>query len=203
MPTPSNPFNSRTTLKTSKGTYTYFDLNASNAPRSDTSTSSLLHQGPPRIHAPQRRQLHRPRTRMTSRASPTGTPKPRQERKSLHARPRRPPGLHRRPCVVDLAAMREAMKSAATQTSSTPGQVRPGHPCDHSVQVDAFAPPALTINAKPVPSAAMNATSSSSGASNPSTTSPVPATGIVHQVNPRVPCQGCPHQQSGNDLIRC
>ncbi len=53
------------------------------------------------------------------------------------------------PCVVDLAAMREAMK----RMGGDPGKVNPLVPCDlvidHSVQVDAFASGmALTINAQ-------------------------------------------------------
>ena len=91
------------------------------------------------------------------------------------------------PCVVDLAAMRAAMKRAG----GDPQKINPLVPVDlvidHSVQVDEFG---IAVRAVPQrrrrnSSAIANDTSSSSGGRRRSTNFRVvpPATGIVHQVN--------------------
>ena len=62
-------------------------------------------------------------------------------RDPLHAGARDPAGLHRRPRVVDLAAMRDAMQ----RMGGDPKRINPLLPVDlvidHSVQVDAFGTP--------------------------------------------------------------
>ena len=67
----------------------------------------------------------------------------------LHAEPRAVAGLHRRAAVVDLAAMREAMKALG----GDPKKINPLQPAelviDHSVQVDEFgSAKAFDINAE-------------------------------------------------------
>ena len=77
------------------------------------------------------------------------------------------------PCVVDLAAMRDAMIALG----GNPDRVNPLQPVelviDHSVQVDYFAPGrAFSLNAESrVPRATASATPSCAGASARSTTS--------------------------------
>ncbi|MEO0512430.1 MAG: aconitate hydratase AcnA [Planctomycetota bacterium] len=90
------------------------------------------------------------------------------------------------PCVVDLAAMRDAMKSLG----GDPAEINPAVPCDlvidHSVQVDDFATRvALTINAeKEFERNNERYTFLKWGQQSLSNFRAVPpATGIVHQVN--------------------
>jgi aconitate hydratase len=90
------------------------------------------------------------------------------------------------PAVVDLAAMRDAMK----KLGGDPKKINPLQPVelviDHSVQVDEFGSPTrLRSTGSSSSSATRSATSSSSGARARLTTSSVvpPDTGIVHQVN--------------------
>ncbi len=97
------------------------------------------------------------------------------------------------PCVVDLAAMRDAMK----KLGGDPAQINPAVPCDlvidHSVQVDAFADPrALEINAeKEFERNAERYQFLKWGQQSLQNFSVVPpATGIVHQVNLEYLAQG-------------
>ena len=98
------------------------------------------------------------------------------------------------PCVVDLAAMRDAMKSLG----GDPEQINPEVQCDlvidHSVQVDEFATPvALTINAqKEFERNNERYTFLKWGQESLDNFRAVPpATGIVHQVNLEYLARGC------------
>ncbi|MBZ0170832.1 MAG: aconitate hydratase, partial [Phycisphaerales bacterium] len=98
------------------------------------------------------------------------------------------------PCVVDLAAMRDAMKSLGGDAS----QINPAVQCDlvidHSVQVDDFATKvALTINAeKEFERNSERYTFLKWGQESLDNFRAVPpATGIVHQVNLEYLARGC------------
>ncbi len=98
------------------------------------------------------------------------------------------------PCVVDLAAMRDAMKSLG----GDPAQINPDVACDlvidHSVQVDEFASRvALTINAeKEFERNNERYTFLKWGQESLDNFRAVPpATGIVHQVNLEYLARGC------------
>ena len=91
------------------------------------------------------------------------------------------------PCVVDLAAMRDAM----ARMKGDPDRINPVVPCDlvidHSVQVDylRLGAGASSSTSSSSSSGTSSATSCSSSPSGPSATSAWcrPGTGIVHQVN--------------------
>ena len=144
-----NPFNSRKTLTTSRGTYTYFDLNAliqqkvGHVDRLPYSIKVLLEA-----------MLRNVDGFVVTNDDVIGlanwnAKKPEQEEVPFM------PGrvvlqdFTGVPCVVDLAAMRDAMK----RLGGDPNTINPLVPCDlvidHSVQVDAFgSATALTINAE-------------------------------------------------------
>ncbi len=105
------------------------------------------------------------------------------------------------PCVVDLAAMRDAMKALG----GDPEQINPEVQCDlvidHSVQVDDFATRvALTINAeKEFERNSERYTFLKWGQESLDNFRTVPpATGIVHQVNLEYLARGCLTKQRDN-----
>ncbi|MFK7883825.1 MAG: aconitate hydratase AcnA [Phycisphaerales bacterium] len=109
------------------------------------------------------------------------------------------------PCVVDLAAMRDAMKNLGGDAS----QINPAVACDlvidHSVQVDDFATRvALTINAeKEFDRNNERYTFLKWGQESLDNFRAVPpATGIVHQVNLEYLARGClTKSQDGNNWV--
>jgi hypothetical protein len=178
--------NSSSASRAPGGTYTYFDLHALKAKGiGHVDQAALLHQGAAGVHAPQRRRLRRHR-RTTSRAGQLERQGPAKE--EIPFMPGRVvlqdfTGV---PCVVDLAAMRDAMKKLGGDPTPSTRSSSATWSSTTRVQVDAFgSATALTINARRSSSATTSATSSSSGGSSRSRTSACvpPATGIVHQVN--------------------
>jgi aconitate hydratase len=108
------------------------------------------------------------------------------------------------PCVVDLAAMRDAMKNLG----GDPNQINPEVQCDlvidHSVQVDAFGTPtALTINAdKEFSRNNERYEFLKWGQQSLSNFRAVPpATGIVHQVNLEYLASGVLTKAAGSDTV--
>ena len=108
------------------------------------------------------------------------------------------------PCVVDLAAMRDAMKSLG----GDPAQINPAVQCDlvidHSVQVDDFATRvALTINAeKEFERNNERYTFLKWGQESLDNFRAVPpATGIVHQVNLEYLARGCLVQDRDGEKV--
>ncbi|MGE3107129.1 MAG: aconitate hydratase AcnA [Phycisphaerales bacterium] len=112
------------------------------------------------------------------------------------------------PCVVDLAAMRDAMKALG----GDPNRINPLVKCDlvidHSVQVDAFGPPrngvtALTINAQKEferNNERYEFLKWGQQSLNNFTCVP-PATGIVHQVNLEYLATGVLTKQAGENAV--
>ena len=107
------------------------------------------------------------------------------------------------PCVVDLAAMRDAMKALGGDAA----QINPAVPCDlvidHSVQVDDFATRvALTINAqKEFERNNERYTFLKWGQESLDNFRAVPpATGIVHQVNLEYLARGCLTREVDGEL---
>ncbi len=149
MASPRNPFNSRKTLRTSSGEYTYFDLGA------------LREQGighidklPYSIRVLLESMLRNVDGFTVTEEDVKGL----AEWDAKHVKKVEMPFMPGRvvlqdftgvPCVVDLAAMRDAMRGLGGDAS----KINPDVPCDlvidHSVQVDDFATRvALTINAE-------------------------------------------------------
>ena len=186
MATRPDPFNARATLKTSKGTFTYYDLNA--LKRQNIGHVDRL---PFSIRVLLEAMLRNLDGFVVTADDVSGlanwnAKKPAQE--ELPFMPGRVvlqdfTGV---PCVVDLAAMRDAMK----KLGGDPNLINPLVKCDlvidHSVQVDAFgSATALTINAqKEFERNQERYEFLKWGQQSLSNFSAVPpATGIVHQVN--------------------
>ncbi|MFG0327235.1 MAG: aconitate hydratase AcnA [Phycisphaerales bacterium JB037] len=148
-PVPSNPFNSRRTLETSSGTYTYYSLGA------------LIDQGvgrvgslPFSIRVLLEAMLRNVDGFIVTQDDVAGLANWNATEVNRVEMPFMPGRVVLQdftgvPCVVDLAAMRDAMKRLGGDAT----QINPAVPCDlvidHSVQVDDFATRvALTINAQ-------------------------------------------------------
>jgi aconitate hydratase len=203
----SNPFNSRSTLKTAHGTYTYFDLERPEE-RQDRARgqAALLDQGAARVDAPQRGRV---RGHAGRRRGPGQLERQEPAKEEIPFMPGRVvlqdfTGV---PCVVDLAAMRDAMK----KLGGDPNLINPLVKCDlvidHSVQVDAFGSDGggrpHHQRVKGVRAQHRSATSSSSGASSRLSNFSVvpPATGIVHQVNLEYLSKGVLTKTEGGETI--
>ncbi len=181
-----NPFNSRKTLSTAHGSYVYYDLNAL-AEQKVGDISRL----PFSIRVLLEAMLRNVDGFVVTTDDVVGlanwNPK-KPEQVEIPFMPGRVvlqdfTGV---PCVVDLAAMRDAMK----RLGGDPSAINPLVPCDlvidHSVQVDAFgSATALTINAKhEFERNTERYEFLKWGQQSLSNFSVVPpATGIVHQVN--------------------
>jgi len=145
----ANPFNSRTTLKTSRGTYTYFDLNALKRAK-----IGHLDKLPFSIKVLLESMLRNVDGFIVTQDDVAGLANWNAKAPVKEEIPFMPGRVVLQdftgvPCVVDLAAMREAMK----KLGGDPNLINPLVKCDlvidHSVQVDAFgSAQALTINAK-------------------------------------------------------
>ncbi len=108
------------------------------------------------------------------------------------------------PCVVDLAAMRDAMKALGGDASQINPEVQCDLVIDHSVQVDDFATRvALTINAeKEFERNNERYTFLKWGQESLSNFRAVPpATGIVHQVNLEYLARGCLTKSVGGETV--
>src|SRR5688572_4271132 len=145
----TDPFNSRATLKTKHGTYTYYDLNA------------LKKQGigrvdrlPFSIKVLLEAMLRNVDGFIVTADDVSGLANWNAKAPAQVELPFMPGRVVLQdftgvPCVVDLAAMRDALK----RLGGDPAAINPAVPCDlvidHSVQVDAFGTrAALTINAQ-------------------------------------------------------
>ncbi len=149
MPAESNPFNSRKTLKTSAGEYTYYDLGAlvdqkiGHVDRLPYSLRVMLEA-----------MLRNVDGFIVTQDDVAGLANWNAKKVNRVEMPFMPGRVVLQdftgvPCVVDLAAMRDAMKSLG----GDPKLINPAVPCDlvidHSVQVDDFATRvALTIKAE-------------------------------------------------------
>ena len=185
MPRP-DPFNSRATLTTQAGTFTYYDLNAlkkqnvGHVDRLPFSIKVLLEA-----------MLRNLDGFVVTADDVSGLANWNAKAPVKEELPFMPGRVVLQdftgvPCVVDLAAMRDAMKSLG----GDPAAINPLVPCDlvidHSVQVDAFGTKqALTINAeKEFERNAERYEFLKWGQQSLSNFRVVPpATGIVHQVN--------------------
>jgi aconitate hydratase len=185
MPRP-DPFNSRATLTTKAGTFTYYDLNAlkkqnvGHVDRLPFSIKVLLEA-----------MLRNLDGFVVTADDVSGLANWNAKAPVKEELPFMPGRVVLQdftgvPCVVDLAAMRDAMKSLG----GDPAAINPLVPCDlvidHSVQVDAFGTKqALTINAeKEFERNAERYEFLKWGQQSLSNFRVVPpATGIVHQVN--------------------
>jgi len=181
-----DPFKSRATLKTPHGTYTYFDLNAlarqkiGHVARLPYSIKVLLES-----------MLRNVDGFVVTADDVTGLANWNAKSPAREEVPFMPGRVVLQdftgvPCVVDLAAMRDAMK----RLGGDPARINPAVPCDlvidHSVQVDAYGSrAALTINAeKEFERNNERYQFLKWGQQSLSNFSVVPpATGIVHQVN--------------------
>ncbi|QKK07891.1 MAG: aconitate hydratase AcnA [Planctomycetota bacterium] len=146
---PANPYNARRQLETSSGTYTYFDLGALDAAGVGVGIAKL----PYSIRVLLEGVLRNCDGFTVTQDDIAGLAS--YDAKSVNSieMPFVPGRVVLQdftgvPCVVDLAAMRDAMKNLGGDAS----QINPAVPCDlvidHSVQVDDFATRvALTINA--------------------------------------------------------
>ncbi len=201
---PSNPFNSRTTLKTSRGTYTYFDLNALKR-----ANIGHLDKLPFSIKVLLESMLRNVDGFIVTQDDVAGLANWNAKAPVKEEIPFMPGRVVLQdftgvPCVVDLAAMREAMK----KLGGDPNLINPLVKCDlvidHSVQVDAYgSAQALTINAKREferNDERYEFLKWGQQSLNNFTCVP-PATGIVHQVNLEYLAKGVLTKQSGNDLV--
>jgi aconitate hydratase len=181
-----DPFNARATLKTSSGTYAYYDLNA------------LKRQGighidrlPFSIKVLLEAALRNLDGFIVTADDVSGLANWNAKKPAVEELPFMPGRVVLQdftgvPCVVDLAAMRDAMK----RLGGDPALINPAVQCDlvidHSVQVDAYGSrTALTINAqKEFERNQERYEFLKWGQQSLSNFSVVPpATGIVHQVN--------------------
>ena len=146
---PVNPFNSRKTLTTSHGSYVYYDLNAL-AQQQVGHVQKLPYSIKVLLEA----MLRNVDGFVVTNDDVVGLAKWNAKKPEQAEIPFMPGRVVLQdftgvPCVVDLAAMRDAMKSLG----GDPAVINPLVPCDlvidHSVQVDAYASKvALTINAQ-------------------------------------------------------
>ncbi|HVZ94071.1 MAG TPA: aconitate hydratase AcnA [Phycisphaerales bacterium] len=148
-PTTRNPFNAKATLTAGKNTYTYYDLNALTKQK-----IGHVEKLPFSIKVLLEAMLRNVDGFVVTNDDVMGLAKwdaKKPEKVEIPFMPGRVvlqdfTGV---PCVVDLAAMRDAMK----KLGGDPNSINPLVPCDlvidHSVQVDAFGTKtALTINAQ-------------------------------------------------------
>jgi aconitate hydratase len=186
MAHPADPFKARATLKTPHGSYTYYDLgalkraNVGHVDRLPFSIKVLLES-----------MLRNLDGFIVTADDVTGLANWDAKAPAQEEVPFMPGRVVLQdftgvPCVVDLAAMRDAMK----RLGGDPAAINPAVPCDlvidHSVQVDAFGSgTALTINAqKEFERNNERYVFLKWGQQSLSNFSVVPpATGIVHQVN--------------------
>ncbi|MBL9000923.1 MAG: aconitate hydratase AcnA [Phycisphaerae bacterium] len=185
MPRP-DPFKARSTLTTSKQTYTYYDLNA--LARQKIGHIAKL---PYSIRVLLESMLRHLDGFVVTADDVSGLANWNAKAPVKEEIPFMPARVVLQdftgvPCVVDLAAMRDAMK----KLGGDPGAINPLVPCDlvidHSVQVDAFgSKAALTINAsKEFERNTERYEFLKWGQQSLSNFRAVPpATGIVHQVN--------------------
>jgi len=148
--TAASPFNARKQLTTPSGTYTYFDLGALDRARIGVGVSKL----PYSIRVLLEGMLRTCDGFTVTQDDVVGLAGYNARRVGAVEMPFVPGRVVLQdftgvPCVVDLAAMRDAMK----RLGGDPGQINPAVPCDlvidHSVQVDDFATRvALTVNAQ-------------------------------------------------------
>jgi aconitate hydratase len=148
MPAARNPFNSRTTLKTAHGSYTYYDLNALKR-----AGIGHLDKLPYSIKVLLEAMLRNVDGFIVTDDDVSGLANWNAKAPAKEEIPFMPGRVVLQdftgvPCVVDLAAMRDAMKALG----GDPNLINPLVKCDlvidHSVQVDAFgSAQALTINA--------------------------------------------------------
>ncbi len=146
---PANPFNARRSLKTSKGSYTYFDLNALKEQK-----IGHVDRLPYSIRVLLEAMLRNLDGFVVTNDDVIGLANWNAKKPEAAEVPFMPGRVVLQdftgvPCVVDLAAMRDAMK----RLGGDPNSINPLVPCDlvidHSVQVDAFgSATALTINAQ-------------------------------------------------------
>ncbi|MCC6322215.1 MAG: aconitate hydratase AcnA [Phycisphaerales bacterium] len=147
--TARDPFNARATLKTAHGSYTYFDLNALDRPK-----AGRIARLPYSIRVLLEALLRNVDGFIVTADDVSGLADWNAKSPAKAELPFMPGRVVLQdftgvPCVVDLAAMRDAMK----KLGGDPGAINPLVPCDlvidHSVQVDAFASSAaLTINGR-------------------------------------------------------
>jgi len=186
MPRITDPFKARATLKTPHGEYTYYDLNA--LTRAGVGHGDRL---PFSIKVLLESMLRNLDGFIVTADDVTGLANWDAKAPAQEEVPFMPGRVVLQdftgvPCVVDLAAMRDAMK----RLGGDPNLINPAVPCDlvidHSVQVDAFGSgTALTINAqKEFERNSERYVFLKWGQQSLSNFSVVPpATGIVHQVN--------------------
>src|SRR5262245_44256797 len=185
MPRP-DPFKARATLKTSAGPYTYYDVNA--LKRAGIGKIDRL---PFSIKVLLEAMLRNLDGFVVTADDVSGLANWNAKKPAQEEVPFMPGRVVLQdftgvPCVVDLAAMRDAM----TRLGGDPNLINPAVPCDlvidHSVQVDAYGTrAALTINAeKEFQRNNERYEFLKWGQQSLSNFSVVPpATGIVHQVN--------------------
>ena len=146
----SNPFSSRATLKTSSGSFTYFDLGALDRAKVGKGVEKL----PYSIRVLLEGLMRNCDGFTVTQDDIVGLANYNAKQVDAVEMPFVPGRVVLQdftgvPCVVDLAAMRDAMK----RLGGDPAQINPAVPCDlvidHSVQVDDFGTRvALTINAQ-------------------------------------------------------
>ncbi|MBL8746746.1 MAG: aconitate hydratase AcnA [Phycisphaerae bacterium] len=144
-----NPFNSKKTLKTSKGSYAYYDLNALREQK-----IGHVDRLPYSIRVLLEAMLRNVDGFVVTNDDVIGLANWNAKKPEATEVPFMPGRVVLQdftgvPCVVDLAAMRDAMK----RLGGDPNAINPLVPCDlvidHSVQVDSFASAtSLTINAQ-------------------------------------------------------
>ncbi|GMV25061.1 MAG: aconitate hydratase [Phycisphaerae bacterium] len=198
MPAPRNPFNSRSTLKTAHGTYTYFALDA-------LSKAGIGHVNklPYSIKVLLEAMLRNVDGFIVTQDDVAGMANWNARNPVKEEFPFMPGRVVLQdftgvPCVVDLAAMREAMKSLGGDANLINPLVKCDLVIDHSVQVDAFGSNvALTINAqKEFERNTERYEFLKWGQQSLTNFSCVPpATGIVHQVNLEYLAKGVLTQQ--------
>jgi aconitate hydratase len=183
---PTNPFNARKTLTTKFGTYTYYDLNALIAAR-----VGHVAKLPYSIKVLLEAMLRNVDGFIVTDDDVVGLANWNAKAPVKEEIPFMPGRVVLQdftgvPCVVDLAAMRDAMKKLGGDPSLINPLVKCDLVIDHSVQVDAFASKnALTINGdKEFERNAERYKFLKWGQQSLNNFSCVPpATGIVHQVN--------------------
>ncbi len=183
---PTNPFNSRSTLTTKHGSYTYFDLNALKSAK-----VGRVDRLPYSIKVLLESMLRHVDGFIVTQDDVAGLANWNAKAPAKEEIPFMPGRVVLQdftgvPCVVDLAAMRDAMK----KLGGDPGLINPLVRCDlvidHSVQVDAFGSKvALTINSQREFERNMERYEFLKWGqqSLDNFTCVPPATGIVHQVN--------------------
>jgi len=190
---PRNPFNSRRTLKTQFGTYTYFSLDALSEQR-----IGHIERLPYSIKVLLEAALRNMDGFIVTQDDVVGLANYNAKAPAREELPFMPGRVVLQdftgvPCVVDLAAMREAMKKLGGDPNAINPLVRCDLVIDHSVQVDAFgSATALTINAeREFERNTERYEFLKWGQQSLSNFSAVPpATGIVHQVNLEYLAQG-------------